>query len=73
MSQIKSLVAQGLDGADIIHGVLKNEMYMAENELIDCAERDSFEEKYWEGYMDALTNMYKLTYDIAFAKGDLNG
>jgi hypothetical protein len=30
---------------------------------------DSMERKYWEGQLDALVELYKLTYDISFAIG----
>ena len=28
---------------------------------------DSMERKYWEGQLDALGNVYNLTYDLSFA------
>jgi hypothetical protein len=30
---------------------------------------DSMERKYCEGFLDALTALYKLTYDLSFAIG----
>jgi len=33
---------------------------------------DSMERKYWEGQLDALVELYRLTYDISFAIGARN-
>jgi len=68
----------GVDGADIMHGELKVLMLEAEQqlELAQQAEdeseeaMDSMERKYWEGMLDAYTEVYKLTYDLAFAIQD---
>jgi hypothetical protein len=65
----------GESGTDILHGELKNLMLEAENQLIlaqaqeDETEEamDSMERTYWEGQMDALTEVYALTYNLAFA------
>jgi hypothetical protein len=49
---------------DVIHGYLKNTMYEWESK--------EFEDKsYKEGYMDALTGLYALCYDVIFYKQDL--
>jgi hypothetical protein len=69
-----------MDGADIMHGELKILMVEAEKHLEMCVEReeeteeamDSMDRTYAEGYLDALVNLYQLTYNIAFAKGDKN-
>ena len=34
---------------------------------------DSMERKYWEGVTETYAELYALTYEIAFAKGALNG
>jgi hypothetical protein len=67
----------GESGTDILHGELKNLMYMAEQELIEAQRieeendysdaMESMERKYWEGQCDALAHVYGLTYALAFA------
>ena len=75
---LQRLVDAGVTGIDIMHGQLKIEMLEAEalfneasrieeeNDYSDAME--SMERKYAEGVLDALTMMYKLTYDISFAE-----
>jgi hypothetical protein len=71
------MVDLGMDGADIMHGELKVLMVEAEQQLTLAQEQedeseeamDSMERTYAEGYLEALVDLYKLTYDIAFAKG----
>lgn len=80
--RLQKLVDLGESGTDILHGELKNMMYEAEKELehwhgveIDTDyddAMDSMERKYWEGQMDALTAVYGLTYQLAFAIGERN-
>ena len=65
----------GSSGLDIIHGHLKVLMLEAEQELTEAQRvedeseeaMDSMERKYWEGQVDALANLYSLTYDLSFA------
>lgn len=72
---LQKLVDLGESGTDILHGELKNLMYEAEKQLILAQEAeeksgeamDSMERTYWEGQMDALTEVYALTYNLAFA------
>lgn len=73
---MQRMVNLGMDGADIMHGELKVLMLEAEKQL-EIAQQaedeseeaiDSMERKYWEGILDAYCLIYKLTYDIAFAK-----
>ncbi len=74
--RVKKLVDNGVDSLDIMHGELKNLMVEAEAELeaaIEEEERteeamDSMERKYWEGYLDAMSIVYSLTYKLSFAK-----
>ena len=40
------------------------------NDYSDAME--SMERKYWEGQLDALVELYRLTYDISFAIGARN-
>ena len=73
-------VESGMDGADIMHGHLKTLMVEAETQLALAQEAedeseeamDSMERRYWEGVSEAYEELYALTYDIAFAKGELN-
>ena len=74
---LQRMVDLGMDGADIMHGELKVLMVEAEQQLALAQEQedeseeamDSMERTYAEGYLEALVDLYKLTYDIAFAKG----
>jgi hypothetical protein len=73
----QQLVDVGVSGIDIMHGMLKIDMLEAEaryaeavkieedNDYSDAME--SMERKYEEGFLDALSMMYKYTYDISFA------
>jgi flagellar biosynthesis/type III secretory pathway protein FliH len=78
---LQKQVELGMDGADILHGHLKTLMLEAEQQLELAYEAeaeseeamDSMERKYWEGVTEAYAELYALTYDIAFAKGALNG
>jgi hypothetical protein len=72
-------VELGMDGADIIHGHLKTLMVEAEAILDRCIEVEEYSEDAMDsmarteatGYLDALTEIYALTYAIAFAKEDV--
>jgi hypothetical protein len=74
---LQRLVNYDIDGLNIMHGELKNLMLIWEKELEkaqaveDESEEamDSMERKYCEGFLDALTALYKLTYDLSFAIG----
>lgn len=75
--QYQQLVDAGVSGIDIMHGMLKIDMLEAEaryNEAVKIEEEndysdamESMDRKYEEGFLDALTMMYKYTYDISFA------
>jgi hypothetical protein len=73
--RLQKLIELGEAGTDILHGELKNLMLEAETQLglaqayEDETEEaiDSMERKYWEGQLDALTHVYGLTYQLAFA------
>jgi hypothetical protein len=75
---LQKQVDLGMDGADIMHGHLKTLMYEAEQILDRCIEveeesgeaMDSMERTHSAGYLEALTELYALTYEIAFAKSD---
>lgn len=72
-------VEMGMDGADILHGHLKTMMYEAEQILDRCIEVEEESEEAIDsmarteatGYLDALCELYTLTYAIAFAKEDI--
>lgn len=73
--RLQKLIDLGETGTDILHGELKNLMLEAETQLglaqayEDETEEaiDSMERKYWEGQLDALVQVYGLTYQLAFA------
>ena len=75
---LQRLINYDINGLDIMHGELKNLMLIWEKELEkaqaieDESEEamDSMERKYCEGFLDALTALYKLTYDLSFAMSD---
>ena len=75
-------VKMRVSGLDIMHGELKNLMLECEQVLIPLLENsntlgsdenydDTVSRLYNEGYMDALTNLYQLTYDLSFAINEL--
>ena len=76
--KLQKLVDLGESGTDIMHGELKNLMLEAEEQLTiaQAAEdasgeaMDSMDRTYWEGQMDALANVYALTYQLSFAISD---
>jgi hypothetical protein len=79
--RLQKLVDLGESGTDILHGELKNMMYECEKILVPLLENsnelgsdedydDTVERIYNEGYMDALTAVYELTYQLSFAISD---
>jgi len=79
--RLQLAVKMGVSGTDILHGELKNMMYECEQTLVPLLENsnklgsdedyeDTVERLYNEGYMDALTKVYGLTYQLAFAIAD---
>ena len=65
---LQKLIDMGESGTDIMHGELKNLMYECETKLLDISEtQDQPEYKYLSGRMDALTEIYIMTYNLAFA------
>jgi hypothetical protein len=79
--RLQKLVDLGESGTDILHGELKNMMYECEKILVPLLENsdelgsdeeydDTVERLYNSGYMDALTSVYALTYQLAFAISD---
>jgi hypothetical protein len=73
------MVNAKVSGLDIMHGELKNLMVLAEQNWQaaknnDPLEEDEYDESdsYHSGRLDALTEVYKLTYDLSFAIGESN-
>ena len=74
---LQRMVNADVPGIDIMHGELKNLMLIAEQNWEaakngDPLEEDEYDESddYHQGYLDALTVVYKLTYDLSFAIGE---
>jgi hypothetical protein len=66
--RLQKLIDLGESGTNILHGELKNLMLEAEIKLERCDQAD--EREWLDGYMQALTDIYKLTYDLSFAIAD---
>jgi hypothetical protein len=77
---LQRMVDAGVSGTDILHGELKNLMLIAEQNLTEIATQEE-EEDYGdamlsmqrteaEGRLDALGEVYALTYALAFAIND---
>jgi hypothetical protein len=72
------MVNAGVSGLDILHGELKNLMLIDEQLLSEYTNQD--DEEYdqtvdrltLEGHLDALVELYQLTYDLSFAIGARN-
>ena len=65
---LQKLVDMGETGTDIMHGHMKNLMYDTETKLIEIGDSDNIADKfYFEGRMDTLTEIYIMTYNLAFA------
>jgi hypothetical protein len=54
---------------DLLHGHLKVEMLEAEEKLERCDQDD--EREWLDGYMEALTNIYCLTYNLSIDRKQL--
>ena len=65
---LQKLVDLGDSGTDIMHGHLKYLMYDCETKLGEIGDSDNIADKFYhEGRLDALTEFYSLTYNLAFA------
>lgn len=67
--RLQKLVDLGEPGTDIMHGELKNLMYECEQQ-IDPLDKTEVELSYYNGRLDALTEIYIMTYNLAFAISD---
>lgn len=80
--RIVKAIEAGVSALDIMHGELKILLVEAEQELIEAQDievangysdaMESMERRYWEGQVDALSYLYKLTYQLSFAMEDQN-
>ena len=78
--RLQLAVNMGVSGTDILHGELKNLMLQAETEYIEIEteEREggysdamlSMDRTRAEGRLDALVEVYNLTYALSFAIAD---
>jgi hypothetical protein len=74
------MVDAGVSGTDILHGELKNLMLIAEQEFTEISTEEeegdysdamlSMERTRAEGKLDALVEVYNLTYALSFAIAD---
>ena len=74
---LQRMVNADVTGLDIMHGELKNLMLISEQNFQsaqngDPLDADEYDESdsYHNGRLDALTEVYKLTYDLSFAISD---
>jgi hypothetical protein len=74
--RLQKLVDLGESGTDILHGELKNLMYQTEQALAEYTDHENeqydqtVDRLHLEGMLDAYVEVYKLTYDLAFAISD---
>ena len=78
--RLQKLIDLGESGTDILHGELKNLMYEAEKEYLEIEEEEreggysdamlSMDRTRAEGRLDALGEVYALTYQLSFAISD---
>lgn len=67
--RLQKQVDLGIPGTDILHGELKNLMYETEQEM-DPLDKTDNELEYLQGRLTALSDVYQLTYKLAFAIGE---
>ena len=73
---LQRMVNAGVSGLDIMHGELKNLMLIDEQLLSEYTNQD--DEEYdqtvnrltLQGHLDALVELYNLTYQLSFAIGE---
>ena len=76
--RLQYMVDHGISGLEIMHGELKILMLEAEVQLELAQEEenrteeamDSMQRTYWEGQLEALSQVYALTYQLSFAIAD---
>jgi len=74
---LQRMVNAGVSGLDIMHGELKNLMLISEQNFEAAQNGDPLavnehdeSDDYHNGRLDALTELYRLTYDLSFAIGE---
>jgi hypothetical protein len=77
---LQRMVDAGVSGTDILHGELKNLMLISEQEFAEISSQEedsdysdailSMERTRAEGRLDALVEVYNLTYALSFAISD---
>jgi hypothetical protein len=75
---LQRMVNAGVSGLDIMHGELKNLMLIAEQELAEAQAIEDESEEAMDsmarteatGRLDALVELYQLTYQLSFAIGE---
>ena len=77
---LQRMIDAGVSGTDILHGELKNLMLIAEQEFTEISTEEeegdysdamlSMDRTRAEGRLDALGEVYALTYALAFALED---
>ena len=66
--RLQKQVDHGETGTDIMHGELKNLMLDAQQALLNVSELQDYPTyRYISGYLDALTEIYSMTYNLSFA------
>jgi hypothetical protein len=78
--RLQKLIDMGESGTDILHGELKNLIYEAEKEYLEIEQEEregdygdamlSMDRTRAEGRLDALVEVYQLTYQLSFAISD---
>lgn len=59
------LARKDIPGEDLLHGELKNLMYLTQQEI---EEASGSRKDYLEGMLEAYSNIYRETYRISFAR-----
>ena len=80
--RLQKLIDIGESGTDILHGELKNLILLAEQEFTEISTEEqegdygdamlSMDRTRAEGRLDALVEVYQLTYALAFAIAERN-
>jgi len=66
--RLQKLIDMGETGTNIMHGELKNLMLDAEQGLLNVSELQDYPTyRYISGRLDALTEIYIMTYNLSFA------
>ena len=74
--RLQKLIDLGESGTNILHGELKNLMYQTEQALSEYTDHENeqydqtVDRLHLEGMLDAYVEVYRLTYDLAFAISD---